>query len=305
MADVVSIHSRPKAAAKVCSCDGCWVSFNSQPPEGGCAPPPSAGRAARRFNSQPPEGGCAKYQRWQSENVVSIHSRPKAAALFSLSPNHLYNVSIHSRPKAAARAGFRPVCFTSFNSQPPEGGCGQDGGKDGKDNAFQFTAARRRLLVDPDKRAHGLVVSIHSRPKAAANAKLIDANLNALFQFTAARRRLPARWRDSPPCPDVSIHSRPKAAACGIFDSVSNGHCFNSQPPEGGCGQTHCIIGAPHRFNSQPPEGGCDDIIAAADCNAVVSIHSRPKAAARSTRIAQPSPPSFNSQPPEGGCWNI
>ena len=34
--------------------------------------------------------------------------------------------------------------------------------------------------------------------------------------------------------------------------------CFNTQPPEGGCGKSCAVGRAKHGFNTQPPEGGCD-----------------------------------------------
>ena len=54
---------------------------------------------------------------------------------------------------------------------------------------------------------------------------------------------------------------------------------FNTQPPEGGCGNDDDKRMLRRGFNTQPPEGGCDgsqtpDLILA------VSTHSRPKAAA-------------------------
>ena len=53
----------------------------------------------------------------------------------------------------------------------------------------------------------------------------------------------------------VSTHSRPKAAVCH-FDSVYFDCCFNTQPPEGGCGAKSLKNGATKGFNTQPPEGG-------------------------------------------------
>ena len=97
------------------------------------------------FNSQPPEGGW-RHQRERTNRVeiVSTHSRPKAAGRGELGRLQQYAVSTHSRPKAAGFAPFqnskmplfqltaarrrlewlwRCVCVRpSFNSQPPEGG---------------------------------------------------------------------------------------------------------------------------------------------------------------------------------------
>ena len=55
-----------------------------------------------------------------------------------------------------------------FNTQPPEGGCASDAKSFLEHEKFQHTAARRRLLDDPER-----IVS------------------TLRFQHTAARRRLP------------------------------------------------------------------------------------------------------------------
>ena len=55
----VSTHSRPKAAANGSTMLVTEiVSFNSQPPEGGCMNQMALLSEAIGFNSQPPEGGC-------------------------------------------------------------------------------------------------------------------------------------------------------------------------------------------------------------------------------------------------------
>ena len=81
----------------------------------------------RSFNTQPPEGGCAFTQSILPDDAVSTHSRPKAAAtggIFTLLRvrfqhtaarrrlhlSKIYgslhvDVSTHSRPKAAACDG--------------------------------------------------------------------------------------------------------------------------------------------------------------------------------------------------------
>ena len=126
------------------------------------------------------------------------------------------------------------VIVTSFNTQPPEGGC------------------PRHQLVKAD----GGEVSTHSRPKAAA-ASVIELESEPLFQHTAARRRLrclsphcfanrmfqhTAARRRLPPAAatpaaatPVSTHSRPKAAACADRGCRPKNRGFNTQPPEGGC----------------------------------------------------------------------
>ena len=129
-----------------------------------------------------------------------------------------------------------------------------------------------------------LVVSTHSRPKAAADFKAsqkrkrskfqhtaarrrlrragVFSRANFWFQHTAARRRLLLRPMKPQMDPLVSTHSRPKAAA---YAQTAGGQ-------------------AVHRFNTQPPEGGCSS---SGSCNSLsrVSTHSRPKAAAKAYHL--------------------
>ena len=74
-----------------------------------------------------------------------------------------------------------------FNTQPPEGGC------------ENYKDLRKRVIV-----------STHSRPKAAAGKTAMVVDM-ILFQHTAARRRL-TNVSDSVRYVGVSTHSRPKAA---------------------------------------------------------------------------------------------
>ena len=55
----------------------------------------------QRFNTQPPEGGWLYYCYIEYSKVVSTHSRPKAAGIFT---------DLFSRESVR------------FNTQPPEGG---------------------------------------------------------------------------------------------------------------------------------------------------------------------------------------
>ena len=77
---------------------------------------------------------------------------------------------------------------------------------------FQHTAARRRLPIFGFQNHKQVIVSTHSRPKAAA----------------AASAKVSAKSR-------VSTHSRPKAAAVNCPTPVAPVGGFNTQPPEGGC----------------------------------------------------------------------
>ena len=165
---------------------------------------------------------------------VSTHSRPKAAARIARFYISIYSVSTHSRPKAAALPYLPYILTASFNTQPPEGGCCKLMTISIISALFQHTAARRRLLQI------ALVVLVI-----------------VMFQHTAARRRLPLDSSIPPVLSRVSTHSRPKAAAVAVMIFYFLNICFNTQPPEGGCGRQVTIA---------------DSL--------VVSTHSRPKAAA-------------------------
>ena len=127
------------------------------------------------FNTQPPEGGCPASDIPSGRNRVSTHSRPKAAVLRQCSCYYLDKVSTHSRPKAAVRCEVQIDSFLRFqhtaarrrlrvmaaifilscrfNTQPPEGGC----------------------TASPSIKCE-VIVSTHSRPKAAAQQMRALAN---------------------------------------------------------------------------------------------------------------------------------
>ena len=80
--------------------------------------------SSTRFNTQPPEGGWLLKRYFNRLiNIVSTHSRPKAAGTFTNPTNGGSSVSTHSRPKAAGLYG--DLCVADY--------------------MFQHTAARRRL----------------------------------------------------------------------------------------------------------------------------------------------------------------
>ena len=122
-------------------------------------------------------------------------------------------------------------------------------------------------------------VSTHSRPKAAGSHERAGTVRRTMFQHTAARRRL-AHLFDLPSLSAVvSTHSRPKAA--GTWKCRYRHRCdsFNTQPPEGGWFRASVVFGEIRSFNTQPPEGGWVIAFLAHIGVAVVSTHSRPKAA--------------------------
>ena len=137
------------AAVTFWACCLTIISFNTQPPEGGCKRIVYNRRQVKGFNTQPPEGGCSFCNALNLEvNKVSTHSHPKVAAgldRHSELSNSRFNtqppeggcfhflavirtaqVSTHSHPKVAAVYLIHSIIgICSFNTQPPEGGCVQ------------------------------------------------------------------------------------------------------------------------------------------------------------------------------------
>ena len=141
------------------------------------------------FNTQPPEGGCQcrRCRRWR--DVVSTHSRPKAAATLS-PPAPRSTVFQHT----AARRRLRDVACL-----------------DVRFGQFQHTAARRRLPKTATQRSVCWPVSTHSRPKAAAHTH--PAAEPARVVSTHSRPKAAAvSDMEHAPRKEVSTHSRPKAA---------------------------------------------------------------------------------------------
>ena len=142
--------------------------FNTQPPEGGWESHQTNSTSRHRFNTQPPEGGWRLQEHTDLNDLVSTHSRPKAAGCFN--------------PE------FFEV-FECFNTQPPEGGwLGQWLGLvlfgDVSTHSRPKAAGAGVLSY-----AHAYAVSTHSRPKAAGQRSYQTVKQFS-FQHTAARRRL-------------------------------------------------------------------------------------------------------------------
>ena len=123
------------------------------------------------FNTQPPEGGWyAGPEMTQEKLAVSTHSRPKAAGA-PIPP--------------AFGLGY------CFNTQPPEGGWLKGGYYAFNLLKFQHTAARRRLANYDDERVEQIIVSTHSRPKAAGASlkSLAPSGFAALISLSSQEKR--------------------------------------------------------------------------------------------------------------------
>ncbi len=166
---------------------------------------------------------------------------------------------------------------------------------------FQHTAARRRLVFQAFYAVLVVLVSTHSRPKAAG--------FSCLFSFANFT---------------VSTHSRPKAAGFAKGFYLRDTPCFNTQPPEGGWAVQKFLImllslfqhtAARRRlvnltcckkvkrcFNTQPPEGGWAEKFTKSNEILNVSTHSRPKAAGQ-PKLQQPAQKavSTHSRPKAAG----
>ena len=96
---VVSTHSRPKAAATVIvnvAIDN-LVSTHSRP-KAAAGHHKSSCRVGKSFNTQPPEGGCAMYINDDVQYMrVSTHSRPKAAATIAIITRR-FTLSFNTQP---------------------------------------------------------------------------------------------------------------------------------------------------------------------------------------------------------------
>ena len=127
-------------------------------------------RKKRSFNTQPPEGGC----NWNgieliSDNKVSTHSRPKAAAVNSVIPTSFVFGFQHT----AARRRLPPTIGTmppllGFQHTAARRRLQSKASKIKSKSWFQHTAARRRLHRLNFKQSIHDLVSTHSRAEAAA-----------------------------------------------------------------------------------------------------------------------------------------
>ena len=172
MMELVSFNTQPPEGG----CIACSVvlipfrSFNTQPPEGGCLSFTELEIRSSCFNTQPPEGGCKSTKVRISKNE-SFNTQPPEGGC---TDRRLLSPFLGMFQHTATRRWLLKICVfsvrfqSSFNTQPPEGGC---------DFAFPEVGT--------------MVVSTHSHPKVAANVVAWISRTIVLFQHTATRRWLP------------------------------------------------------------------------------------------------------------------
>ena len=142
--------------------------FNTQPPEGGWESHQTNSTSRHRFNTQPPEGGWRLQEHTDLNDLVSTHSRPKAAGLGNGSVLYFLGTFQHTAARRRLGQAFsamltrtqfqhtaarrrlasghtKPSSNSRFNTQPPEGGWMDTVKTLAPGMMFQHTAARRRL----------------------------------------------------------------------------------------------------------------------------------------------------------------
>ncbi len=123
---------------------------------------------------------------------------------------------------------------SSFNTQPPEGGC----------NHRTFSRSSiRSFNTQP--------------PEGGCQCRCRNFYVAFKFQHTAARRRLLHRFFQCSLARRVSTHNRTKAAAVFLAFWRGLAISFNTQPHEGGCKRKFFFQESNYSFNTQPHEGGC------------------------------------------------
>ena len=191
-------------------------------------------------------------------------------------------VSTHSRPKAAADAAAAISISSEFQHTAARRRLPRiHGQKNEASGQFQHTAARRRLRNGFDNHFRDCQFQ-HTAARRRLRPPPPPHSASASFQHTAARRRLQG---------DGS-----HAAEGGVFQHTAARRRLPG-PPQSGLRRLHVC------FNTQPPEGGCGRRDASRPRRTGVSTHSRPKAAARKRKPRGRCALCFNTQPPEGGCF--
>ena len=186
---------------------------------------------------------------------------------------------------------------------------------------FQHTAARRRLVTDKAFIEAYLLVSTHSRPKAAGRSKK-DAEEGLSVSTHSRPKAAGGHFFGVDMIKIVSTHSRPKAAGLWLLSREKQlPVSTHSRPKAAGLFGVDAKRVKPVSTHSRPKAAGraTNTIPALAgfqhtaarrrlvskrsnrELLLIVSTHSRPKAAGPSTPISMTSQCCFNTQPPEGG----
>ena len=243
--------------------NGCFQSFNTQPPEGGWSP---------------------------THNKLMVKSFQHTAARRRLDEYFwfaiwLYFVSTHSRPKAAGANLIKQDKTLQFQHTAARRRLDKATTAAHGYALFQHTAARRRL-AGIASHAGDLFLFQHTAARRRLDHLAHFIAVFSMFQHTAARRRLGRPLYLLPMYDTVSTHSRPKAAGAMVTCSTCKYKRFNTQPPEGGwisltASSRKAVSVSTH---SRPKAAGSHHVNLLVDLG--VSTHSRPKAAGRGAASA-------------------
>ena len=235
---VIGFNTQPPEGgwAPDCNARSSSDGFNTQPPEGGWGPACGCWRGFFRFNTQPPEGGWHRHTTCavgrQGFNTQPPEGGWEPASFGKIIDRQFQHTA--ARRRLVAVGTCVDTTGNGFNTQPPEGGWLRVSQMPKRlsrfqhtaarrrlgffcldfffDHSFQHTAARRRLEVKLFKSHSVVMVSTHSRPKAAGSirgrlyippigfntqppeggwhSRMTASNARYKFQHTAARRRL-------------------------------------------------------------------------------------------------------------------
>ena len=189
-------------------------------------------------------------------------------------------VSTHSRPKAA---GVRVRVIGIVWQR------------------FQHTAARRRLGVDVGDGVDCGVVSTHSRPKAAGVEPPIQQVLESDVSTHSRPKAAGCRSTPGNTRPNVSTHSRPKAAGASCCATKARCKKFQHTAARRRLASCKTQRAAQKKFQHTAARRRLAEKLTVIGANAMVSTHSRPKAAGTKARRHTTTANCFNTQPPEGG----
>ena len=125
-----------------------------------------------------------------------------------------------------------------------------------------------------------------------------------MFQLTAARRRLGSSTIACTTRFGFQLTAARRRLVGNLHDAGGKTGGFNSQPPEGGWAMSKVSFAMALVSTHSRPKAAGRDKQAAIDRAEAVSTHSRPKAAGMCPQPDNSPRCSFNSQPPEGGWIN-
>ena len=232
---LVSTHSRPKAAGPLPVRLPPNCKFQHTAARRRLGFPLPSWRFRLRFNTQPPEGGWF-FGRRHDDGYARFNTQPPEGGWVPPMPL------------------LRRTC--GFNTQPPEGGWMGKRHIAHYANTFQHTAARRRLASSALNKPATLSFQ-HTAARRRLASLICSPHSSVLVSTHSRPKAAGVKSGCLPPAQAVSTHSRPKAA--GLSPGIT-------MRPVSGFQHTAArrrlalplmlICFSSSRFNTQPPEGG-------------------------------------------------